>query len=118
MNAPARRPEKKNAYYCETCKGYIVTIDRDEGVTPMFLACRVLGEPNDPANTCDGRSVSVMYPAEPWPAEDGYGNPIPTEPTWEWYRPTRAEMEKMDALMLDHVNKGGLELRKIEVLAQ
>lgn len=52
--------KKKNAYYCETCCGYIVVVHVDEGVTPMFLACRVLGDPTDPANTCKGRMRSMM----------------------------------------------------------
>lgn len=115
MSAPAHRPDKKNAYYCEACKGYVVTIDRDEGVTPMFLACRVLGEPTDPANTCKGQSHSLMYPTEPWPEKDGYGQPIPTEPTYEWYKPDDAEAVRLDAASFDHVSKGGLMLRKIEV---
>jgi hypothetical protein len=107
---------RKNAYYCWDCQGYVVTIDRDEGVTPMFLACRVKGEPTDPANDCKGRSTSMMYPDEPWSEKDGYGNPIPTEPTWEWYSPDAAERKRLkrkDPGTFEHVQKGGLLLRKI-----
>jgi hypothetical protein len=103
---------RKNAYWCPECHGYVVTIDLDEGVTPMFLACRVLGEPKDPANTCTGRMHSMMYPEEPWPAEDGYGNPIPTVPTWEWYMPDAAELRKMGREGREHARKGGLSLRQ------
>jgi hypothetical protein len=106
--------ERKNAYFCDECQGYVITIDRDEGVTPMFLACRVKGDPNDPANDCKGKMTSMMYPAQPWPEEDGYGNPIPTEPTWEWYKPEPSDPALKDAGTREHVTKGGLLLRRIE----
>lgn len=109
---------RKNAYWCQSCHGYVVTIDLDEGVTPMFLACRVKGEPSDPANDCQGRMHSMMYPEEPWPATDGYDNPIPTEPTWEWYKPFEPELKRYrrrgDEATLEHVRKGGLLLRRID----
>jgi hypothetical protein len=92
-----RERARKNAYWCEDCRGYVVTLDVDKGVTPMFLACRVKGEPDDPANDCKGTMRSMMYPAPPWPKHDGFGSEIPTEPTWEWY---------------EHVRKGGLLLRR------
>lgn len=104
---------RKNAYWCPDCHGYVVTIDADEGVTPMFLACRVKGDPTDPQNDCKGRMHSMMYPAEPWPPEDGYGNQIPTEPTWEWYGPTPDEVKRADDATREHVRKGGLLLRKL-----
>jgi len=103
---------RKNAYWCPDCHGYVVTIDLVEGVTPMFLACRVLGEPDDPANTCKGRMQSMMYPEEPWPDKDGYDNEIPTVPTWEWYHPGAAEFLRLSPEGQDHVRKGGLLLRK------
>jgi hypothetical protein len=106
--------ERKNLYYCETCKGYICTIDRDKGVTPMFLACRVRGEPRDPTNTCAGQMRSMMYPKPPWPATDDFGTAIPTKPTWEWYNPTYREQERMTIGEYDYVRKGGLILRQIE----
>lgn len=95
-----------NAYYCDACKGYVVTEDVDEGVTPMFLACRVLGEPTAPSNTCKGRSVSMMYPEQPWPSHAP--EPIPT---WEWYAPDADEHLTLDEASLEHVVKGGLLLR-------
>lgn len=99
-----------NAYYCDSCGGYIVTEDIDEGVTPMFLACRVLGDPSDPANTCKGQSRSMMYPKRPWPEKDGNGTPIPTEPAWEWFRPEN--LNGLTSGMCDHVKRGGLILRQ------
>lgn len=104
---------RKNAYWCEDCHGYIVTVDIDEGVTPMFLACRVKGEPNAPGNDCKGTSRSMMYPAEPWPEKDGFGHPIPTEPTWEWYAPGLDEANALSRDAFEHVQKGGLLLRRI-----
>lgn len=103
---------EKNAYYCNTCGGYIVTIDRDDGVTPVFLLCRAPRE--DGVEPCRGTMRSMMYPDEPWPASDGFDNPIPTEPTWEWFKPTLRAARRGGPEMLDHVQKGGLELRKID----
>lgn len=113
--------DEKNAYYCEACKGYIVTINKDDGVTPFMIGCRVLGEPDDPANTCKGMMKSMFYPKEPWPEKDGFGNEIPTEPTHEWYKPTSGELNQMGLTMeshrfaafVEHVNKGGLDIRKV-----
>lgn len=114
---------EKNAYWCPDCHGYVITIDVDEGVTPMFLACRVKGEPSDPDNGCKGQMHSMMYPEPPWPAVDGYDQPIPTEPTWEWYKLDAAELKRLEkkarrgdrmaVATIEHHQKGGLELRKI-----
>lgn len=104
---------EENAYYCKECHGYIVTVNRDDGVTPMFLACRVKGEPEEPGNDCTGYMHSLMYPKKPWPEERG----LPTEPNWEWYRPAPDEVF-VDAYAEEtraHVEQGGLLLRKIEV---
>lgn len=101
-----------NAYWCPDCHGYVITEDVDKGVTPMFLACRVKGEPNARGNTCKGHMKSMMYPKQPWPAEDDYGHQIPTEPTWEWYMPDRRERRRLSEGILAHVVKGGLLLRR------
>lgn len=103
---------RKNAYYCEECGGYVVTIDRDEGVTPMFLACRVKGEPTDPRNDCKGTSRSMMYPPEPWP-EDHFALENGAPPTWEWYSPDTDEANALNRDTFEHVQKGGLLLRRI-----
>lgn len=107
--------ERKNAYYCDECGGYIVTVDRDKGVTPMFLACRVKGEPTDPRNDCKGTSRSMMYPpTETWPSDHpALMNGAP--PTWEWYSPSDVERRTLDVGTLEHVEKGGLLLRKIDL---
>ncbi len=110
---------EKNPYWCPDCHGYVICVHVDDGVTPMFLACRVKGEPRTPGNDCKGMMRSMMYPPEPWPDEDDYGNPIPTEPTWEWYKPDNLQLAMMrqeqgaDAqATIDHVLEGGLLLRK------
>lgn len=104
----------KNAYHCPQCRQYVVTIDRDIGVTPMFLACRVLGDPSEPDNVCKGSMRSMMYPEEPWPVMDGFGVIIPTEPTWEWYKPDDEEFAGLDDEgTREHVSNGGLLLRPI-----
>jgi hypothetical protein len=105
--------DRRNAYYCGTCGDYIATRDVDEGVTPMFLACRVLGDPSDPLNTCDGISRSMMYPERPWPNVDSLGTPIPSEPTWEWYAPGIDEANALPLEAFEHVQRGGLMLRQI-----
>jgi hypothetical protein len=57
--APQCEPERRlNQYVCRTCGGVITTIDRDEGVTPMMLACRATTD-------CDGSMFSAMYRVDP-----------------------------------------------------
>jgi len=91
---------RENVYICPVCGGYTTTIDVDDGVTPMFLRCRATGKVGD----CPGMAVSEMYPEGPRPAH------IPP-PAFEWYRPSPAEVEKMEPDMQVHVRAGGLELR-------
>ena len=91
-----------NAYKCDSCGRYTVTIDRDEGVTPMFLACRADGTEDF---KCNGRAVSLGYPQGPTPDW--------AVPAWEWYKPSRIEMHGLSPEMRDHVQRGGLMLRKI-----
>jgi hypothetical protein len=59
---------------------------------------------------CKGMAYSSFYPRGPKPAHIG-------EPTWEWYKPTDAELVANydgDTLegMREHVAKGGLDLRR------
>jgi hypothetical protein len=88
---------RKNRYYCETCKKSIITMDRDEGVTPMMLPCmRTSG--------CPGPMVSRFYQVEDvWP-----------EPTYVWRKPTAKELKKMSPAMKEHVAMGGLEIYPIQ----
>jgi len=101
--------ERKNIYQCQTCLGLICTVDRDKGVTPFMIDCKVTAD-------CKGPMQSSFYMAHPM-----------VVPTFEWFRPTedelaalcaaipdgpRAELRK--AAYVDHVNRGGLILRPIK----
>lgn len=105
--------ERINVYVCEYgC--HTVTIDVDEGVTPMFIKCRAAPRPDRPIEKrfldengeCNGRATSSMYPPPPMPSWIG-------KPTHEWYRPT--ELSDLDPETREHVERGGLLLRKREV---
>lgn len=88
-----------NGYKCQDCGQITMTYHVDDGVTPMFLACRATED-------CTGRAVSMMYPPGPLPAE------LAELPRWEWYRPSRRAVRRMDRAMRDHVARGGLVLRR------
>jgi len=84
-----------NQYTCNTCNGTITTINRVEGVTPAFLACRA-------TNGCMGRMSSHFYRVT--------GSP---EPTHEWFRPSLKNARRHGPEMFDHVKGGGLEIRAL-----
>lgn len=93
---------RENVYTCQICGGFTVTVDRDHGVTPMFLDCRA-------SAGCKGMAVSSGYPPGPRPPH------IPA-PAWEWYRPSpkeTAKLERKQPGMAEHVRKGGLAIRRI-----
>lgn len=81
---------KKNIYACKKCPCKIVTIDRDEGVTPFLTYCKSKG--------CQGFMQSKMYTVN----QD-------LVPEYEWYQP-----ENWQSSTNDHVRQGGLLLRKID----
>ena len=93
--------ERVNVYTCPECSGHTVTIDVDEGVTPMFLGCRASGEEGD----CKGSAQSAGYPKGPRPAH------IPA-PAWEWYKPSKEEIAAMPKEYRSHYENGGLSIRK------
>ena len=82
---------KKNAYECEACGAYIVTVDCHPGVTPFMTRCGL----------CHGIAQSKMYRAADW-----------LEPTHEWYRPDT--LEGIPEQAHDHLSNGGLILRAID----
>ena len=82
---------RKNAYECEACGYFIVTIDRDPGVTPFMKRCE----------NCGGMAQSKMYRV--WEH---------LEPTHEWYRPD--SLSGVPTSAYDHIEKGGLLLRSID----
>lgn len=74
-----------------------VTIDRDAGVTPMFLNCV----------HCGTQASSAGYQPK---------NKEHLIPTHEWFRPSLDQCLKMrnkNSALLDHILRGGLELRPI-----
>lgn len=90
-----------NVYKCEACGQLTVTLDHDNGVTPMFLGCRTTRD-------CGGRGVSSGYPPGEPPAR------ILDALAWTWYRPGPTELAWLRANepgMADHVLRGGLALR-------
>jgi hypothetical protein len=93
---------KINIYTCDTCGGEIVTINRNDGVTPAFVACHAQGNMDEDARPCDGTMGSAWYRCDQ-----------NQKPNFEWYRPTGKEIKKLDAATREHVKLGGLVLRKI-----
>jgi hypothetical protein len=87
-----------NVYTCTSCRAQLVTIDRDEGVTPMFMRCN---EP--PLTSCGGDMRSAFYrPRMPH-----------APPTHEWYAPTKDELRGLSRSMREHCAQGGLLIRPI-----
>lgn len=94
-------PDMIHIYTCQKCGKHTVTVDIHEGVTPFMLRCRASGREGD----CDGMAESSFYLRGPKPAW------IP-EPGWEWFTPTGSEYHKLSEEMKDHVDMGGLDLRR------
>lgn len=87
-----------NVYTCP--RGHLtVTVDRDEGTTPFMMSCSEGGHP------CLQPAQSSLYRVDQALA-----------PTHEWYKPTLKEAKRKDRRArgtLDHVQRGGLLLRRI-----
>ena len=94
---------RKNAYVCDGgfgglpglprpgCGHFMVTVDRDEGVTPFAMPCE----------HCGATAYSRMYRVA-----------LNIEPTHEWYKPESIDAEPQWAR--HHISQGGLMLRAIE----
>jgi hypothetical protein len=93
---------KINVYTCPA--GHrTVTIDRDEGVTPMMMVCRQKAE--------DGKHNCTEY------ARSGWYHCLQTlTPEYEWYKPE--SMKGLSKEEKEHVVRGGLLLRKLETKKQ
>lgn len=89
------KQERTNVYICDKCRHAMVTIDVDEGTTPMFTRCEVEG--------CNGTAGSTMYRAVTL-----------LSPTVEWYRPDEKELASLSPGTQDHVKRGGLIRRSIK----
>ena len=87
---------KINVYTCPN--GHkTVTIDIDEGVTPMMLRCRQKAD--------DGKHNCAEMASSAW-----YNCDQSLEPEYEWYKP--ASLKGLSPAMKEHVKMGGLEIRK------
>lgn len=92
-----------NAYECDGeksfsgnpdkpgCGAYIVTVDREPGVTPFMVKCELCGQ----------MAHSKFYRVQ-----------ASLVPTHEWYRPD--SLTGLNPYELEHVEKGGLLLRSID----
>lgn len=85
---------RQNRYTCQTCNGSIVTVDRDEGVTPFMICCRA-------TPGCRGAMYSSFYRGEPG------------TPTYEWRKATPAEYAKSSPEMREHFDMGGLDIHAL-----
>jgi hypothetical protein len=77
----------------------MVTIDIDEGVTPMMIACDHKAEFEN--GKCNEVSRSAFYQCDPT-----------LTPEYEWFKPT--SMKGYSQAMREHFANGGLEIRKIK----
>ena len=84
---------KVNVYICPKCKKKHVTRNRNAGVTPFMIDCE---NPD-----CDEMARSCFYKV-----------PQSLPPAYEWYSPNTEERKGMSVQTLDHVEIGGLLLRK------
>lgn len=91
--------DEKNAYVCENkeaCGNIMVTVDLEDGTTPMMLTC----------DRCGGKAMSCWYRV-----------PQGLEPQYAWRKPLGVEFKKFRkaarAAVRDHVERGGLCLYRI-----
>lgn len=84
---------KPNAYCCPLHK--TITVDLVKGVTPFAIRCRYPG--------CNEIAYSVGYRVPSAYAETA---------SHEWYRPDSTELSTLDRETREHVENGGLLLRK------
>jgi hypothetical protein len=82
-----------NEYRCDTCGKVIVTVDRADGTTPLWVACRV-------TPSCAGLMRSAMYQCDQ-----------AQTPTHEWYRPKKIKGTPDEKR---HLQMGGLLIRPIK----
>jgi hypothetical protein len=94
------REGKLNRYTCERCGGSVVTVDREEGVTPFMIRCRsdVLA-----ARGCGAMMQSHFY------------RDVEGEPEYEWRKPSTGEYRRLSAAMRDHVDRGGLLIYALDL---
>ena len=103
---------KINIYTCEYgCQN--ITVDVDEGVTPFMIKCvreadkdRPLKPEKSKDGVCIGTAKSNFYPTKGVPTN------VMDLVKHEWYSPKESERMTLSELEMDHVNQGGLLMRK------
>lgn len=89
-----KTPLKYNGYLCDTCESGFLSIDVDEGTTPMFSPCFA-------TEGCEGQAHSMGYPAGPPPEVLG-------DPIIMWYKPDPSEYNTLDPELIIYAERGGL----------
>lgn len=89
--------QRLNIYTCTECRGHIVTKDVDEGVTPFMISCEAKID-------CLGAMESSFYRV--WDQR--------IAPSHHWYKPGPAEHAALIPGYREHVDKGGLLLRRAD----
>ncbi len=84
-----------NVYTC-SAGHQTVTIDRDKGTTPFMIGCVESGR------LCNRDAMSSCYQVDQ-----------SLVPTHEWYAPTERQAKRLHPAERDHVERGGLLLRRI-----
>ena len=81
-----------NRYTCQKCHEFVVTVDLDEGTTPLMMLCRA-------TKSCNGHMYSSFYRVDGAP-----------EPQYAWRKPTAAEYAAASPAMKQHFDLGGLDI--------
>lgn len=105
-----------NGWACDKCGEVTYCVHVDDGVTPMFLACRATGA----VGACGGTGTSLMYPPPPVPDH------ALAAVRWEWYKPDPPKRrfdtdtgkfftppDSLTPAERQHVEQGGLLLREL-----
>ena len=87
--------ERRNAYFCKVCKHTTITVDVDNGITPMFILCPHCG--------CSATSFMYQLPG---------ALHIGVEAEFEWYKPDEKQTLMLSKGEAEHVFNGGLLMRK------
>lgn len=95
-------PGRKNIYACKDCGSHIVTVDKDQGVTPFMIRC--VATHCEAPNGRKGMMQSSMYRV--------FDPDNIIRPSYEWYRPGLAQILSIGEA--EHVKRGGLLLRPIK----
>ena len=91
-----------NQYKCE-CQQLFVTVDTDEGVTPFAVRHKSF----QPGTDCEGMARSRFYSEALQKMQA----------THEWFTPSALDAVKMGKQVLEHIQKGGLVLRRLKEFA-